>query len=330
MELIRNQMKRDGAVTSRLVPLRRALEGLARMTLPERVKKRLQPRLGKLWHHPPRPLRVPPEYSRNPTPSPAPRISIVTPSLNQASFLEHTMRSVVGQGYPNLEYVVQDGGSTDGSLDLLKRWDTHISAWESRSDHGQACALNLGFRKTGGEIMAYLNSDDVLLPGALNYVGEYFLRHPDVDVLYGHRILVDDDHQEIGRWILPPHDKTVIRWADFIPQQTLFWRRRVWEKVGGAIDETFQFAMDWDLILRFDQVGATFVRLPRFLAAFRVHPDQKTTANWDDLGNREVARIRRRCHGRDVTEEEIRDNVWNYLLYHVLIAVLYDGGVLRY
>ena len=199
-------------------------------------------------HHAPRPLMVPLSYLRSHVPARAPPISIVTPSFNQGNMLEQTIRSVLDQGYPALEYVVQDGGSTDASVGILRRYESRLTAWESAPDGGQAAAINRGFRRTSGDIMAYLNSDDLLLPGSLAYVADYFQRHPEVDVVYSHRVLVDELGSEIGRWVLPPHDGLAIAFADFIPQETMFWRRRAWEEVGGGVDESFRFAMDWDLI----------------------------------------------------------------------------------
>ena len=95
--------------------------------------------------------------------------------------------------------------------------------------------------------MAYLNSDDLLLPGALPTVAAYFAQHPEVEVVYGHRVVIDEAGDEIGRWVLPPHDDKALRWADYIPQETLFWRRSIWGKSGGRMDETFRFALDWEL-----------------------------------------------------------------------------------
>src|SRR5207302_369335 len=147
-----------------------------------------------------------------------------------------------------------------------------------------ANGLNVGFEHATGEIMAYLNSDDVLLPGALNYVANYFREHPEVDVVYGHRVVIDEYDQEIGRWVLPGHDDEVLSWADYVPQETLFWRRRIWEDAGGMIDESFRFAIDWDLLIRFRDAGARMARLPRFLGGFRVHPHQKTSKEMADIG----------------------------------------------
>src|SRR5262249_36979350 len=190
-------------------------------------------------------------------------------------FLERTLKSVLGQGYPRLEYIVQDGGSTDETAEVLERYRGLLHHCESAPDRGQAHAINLGFGHGTGEILAYLNSDDLLLPGTLHYVAHYFATHPEVDAVYGHRVLIDENDAEVGRWVLPPHNDALLSWADYVPQETLFWRRRIWDKVGASLDETFQFALDWDLLIRFRDAGARFVRLPRFLGGFRVHAQQK-------------------------------------------------------
>lgn len=277
------------------------------------------PKLGKLHHHPPIPLRIPAPYicaSRTEDPQ---TISVVTPSFQQALFLERTMESVLSQGYESLEYLVQDGGSDDGTVELLERYSGRLHGFESASDRGQAHAINRGFAKTSGEIMCWLNSDDLLLPGTLACVGDYFTHHPEVDVVYGNRVLIDQNDMEIGRWILPPHDNKVLSWADFIPQETLFWRRSVWEKAGGYVDEDFNFALDWDLLLRFRDVGARFVRLPRLLGAFRVHESQKTSADIHDTGFEEMARLRKRYTGLDnIDELRLRKAIAPYLIRHVV------------
>ena len=287
-------------------------------------------RLNRLVHYAPRPLRLPRRYYQPlPLPEPPPTISLVTPSFNQGRFLEATLRSVLDQNYPYLEYVVQDGGSTDETVQILERYRPRLHQVESRKDNGQAHAINLGFQKaTRGEIMAWLNSDDLLLPGTLHYVAAYFARYPEVDVVYGHRIIIDTHGREVGRWVLPPHDDTMLQWADYVPQETLFWRRRLWERVGG-IDESFHFAMDWDLLLRFREAGARFVRLPRFLGAFRVHADQKTNAELVDKGTPEMQRLRQRIHGREVTLEDIRRHMRPYMIAHVVYNRLYQIGLYR-
>jgi glycosyltransferase involved in cell wall biosynthesis len=287
------------------------------------VYQALKPRLGRLNQHPPRELQLPAKYYKKTFLTSAPKISIVTPSFNQREFIERTLKSVLDQSYPNLEFYVQDGASPDGTADVLARYSDRLAGWSSCPDNGQSHAINVAFATTSGEIMAWLNSDDILLPGALAYVADYFSRHPDVDVVYGYRILIDEHDQEIGRWIVPPHNGQILSWEDFIPQETMFWRRRIWEKAGGGIDESFRFAMDWDLLVRFRDAGARFVRLPRFLGGFRVHPRQKSSAEISNIGFQEMDRIRQQLLGRVPSRAEIQKAVRVYLLRHVLIDLVW-------
>ncbi len=294
-----------------------------------RCKNLFSPKLGQLYHYPPKPLLY-----KNTAPSvlkkaDIPRISIVTPSFNQGSYIERTIKSILDQNYPNLEYVIQDGLSSDNTVEIIQKYHTQLTHWESIQDNGQSHAINLGFAHCSGEIMAYLNSDDLLLPGSLNYIANYFMQHPEVDVVYGHRILIDENDLEIGRWILPSHSNAILSWADYIPQETLFWRRSLWEKVGG-IDESFKFAMDWDLILRFRDAGAKFKRLPKFMGAFRVHAAQKTSAAIDGTGIQEMARLRYRCLQYNPSHPKIHKHISIYLLRHLFYHNLYAMRIAHY
>lgn len=297
------------------------------------TKSRFTPKLGLLYHHPPKPLEIPKTYLQNnkaKNGKDLPTISIVTPSYNQANFLQKTIKSVLRQGYPNVEYIIQDGGSNDGTLKILKQYASKLKHFESRKDKGQAHAINLGFRHSSGEIMAYLNSDDVLLPGALWYVAKFFLNNPSIDVVYGHRVIIDAKGFEVGRWVLPPHENEVLLWADFVPQESIFWRRSIWEKAGGKMVENFQFALDWNMLIRFQEAGAKFRRLPRFLAAFRVHEDQKTAVHIGKRGIEEMNLIRKKIHGREVTNDQIARGLRRYLRKSVIFHKLYRLGLLRY
>jgi FkbM family methyltransferase len=284
----------------------------------DRLNAALQPRLGHLRQHAASPPVVPAGNRIVPALSATPVISLVTPSFNQGRFLGRTIASVLDQNYPALEYFIQDGGSTDDTLQVLHRYSTRLTGWQSAPDNGQSDAINKGFARARGEIMAWLNSDDILLPGSLHSVADYFNRHPDVDVVYGHRLLIDENDQMIGRWIMPAHDDAVLSWADYVPQETLFWRRRIWERVGGQVDDSFRFAMDWDLLLRFREAGAKFVRLPRLIGAFRVHEHQKTSSEFADAGQPEMARLRARVLGRVPDDLEIRQATADYLKKHVM------------
>jgi glycosyltransferase involved in cell wall biosynthesis len=239
------------------------------------------------------------------------------------------MRSVLEQRYPNIEYIVLDGGSTDGSLDIIRRYAGRLRHWSSQPDHGQAHAINLGFGQSKGEIMAWLNSDDLLLPGAVGEVVRHFQTHPDIDVVYGHRIVIDAQGAEVGRWILPRHSSAALLWRDWVPQETLFWRRRAWEKIGGAVDEGLAFAVDWDLLLRFQRAGVRFARLPRFLGAFRTHPQQKSLAWLEETGRSEFERIRLRYIGQGLPAIVARLASAAYLLRSIGHTCAYRLGVLN-
>lgn len=287
--------------------------------------------LGVLRHYDPRPIawdkKLP---SRGQLPDSAlPAMVIVTPSYNQDKFLESTILSVLNQNYPKLRYRVQDGGSKDRSVEVINRYADRLAGWHSGKDRGQSDAIRQGFDQLPGEpddVMAWLNSDDFVAPRALRFVAEYFVRHPKVDVVYGHRIIIDDHDREIGRWIMPPHDRASLEWIDYVPQETLFWRRRAWDAVGG-LDPTFQFALDWDLLARFQQAGARIVRLPYFLGCFRLHSEQKTSAHIHTTGHEEMTRIRTRIHGPNPDPSRIEHYARKARFQAALHARLHQLGV---
>jgi hypothetical protein len=288
----------------------------------------LRPPLWTFEQYSPKPLSINPRYGGEHIPSDAPSIAIVTPSYNQGNFLRATIESVLEQRYPNLKYHVQDGGSTDDTCNILQSYGPRLS-WVSERDTGQTQAINRGFARVGdGDIMAYLNSDDMLLPGTLNYVARKFQERPDVDVFYGHRVFVDRAGLEIGRAVLPGHSNKTLLWADYVPQETLFWRRRVWDVVR-PFDEAFSYALDWDFILRAQAAGFTFARLPRFLACFRVHEDQKT-AKLYEMGRGEMQVLRCRYLGYEPTQLQINRAVAPYLARQFIFHHLHRWGLLRY
>ncbi|MDB6116021.1 MAG: hyaD 2, partial [Lacunisphaera sp.] len=224
----------------------------------------------------------------------------------------------------------QDGSSTDGSPEIIREYAPRLHAGLSAPDGGQADAISRGFALTRGgpdDVMAWINSDDFYLPGALAFVADYFARHPEVDAIYGHRVVVDEKSREVARWFLPRHDRAVLRLNDFIPQETLFWRRRLWDRAGG-LDTSFKFAMDWDLLLRFQNAGARIVRVPYFLACFRVHAAQKTSAVMHDAGTREINLLRARANGREIPPAELETNprLLGYLRRSAFIEWLWRHG----
>jgi glycosyltransferase involved in cell wall biosynthesis len=258
-------------------------------------------------HHPPRAV-VPESFptARLETER-LPKFTIVMPSFQQAAFLEPAILSVLDQKGVRLDLIVEDGGSTDGSADLLRKHSPRLKHWASGPDKGQADAIARGFEHMEAgtdDVMAFLNSDDLFMPGALRFVGEYFARHPSIDVVYGHRVLIDEDGREVGRWFAPRRSCDDLRFQDLIPQETLFWRKRIWDRVGG-VDRSFQFSVDWDLLLRFTAAGARIARLPWFLGLFRLHPNQKSQARLVELGVPEMDRLRERSLGRVPLRAEI-------------------------
>jgi GT2 family glycosyltransferase len=265
-------------------------------------RRLLRPPMWTFEQHSPRQLS---ELSMPPAPAlPAkvPSIAIVTPSYNQARFLRFTIDSVLQQYYPKLFYHVQDGGSDDGSVDILKSYGDKFN-WRSSPDKGQSDAINLGFKGADCEIMGYLNSDDILLPGTIAYIANFFRTRPDVDIVYGHRVFIDSDGLEIGRAVLPAHSERALLYAGYIPQETMFWRRRVWDTIG-PIDTNFQYALDWEFMLRAHAAGFKFARARRFLACFRVHDRQKSTSNYD-ICRKEMSALRLKYLGHVPSQSEI-------------------------
>jgi glycosyltransferase involved in cell wall biosynthesis len=224
-----------------------------------------------------------------------PLVSVVTPSYNQARFLEETIQSVLDQDYPSVEYIVIDGGSTDGSLEIIQRYADRLGWWVSERDQGQTDALNKGFAQAKGEILAWLNSDDTYLPGAISEAVAFLETYPDVGLVYGDANLVDEQGSLIGKFPARQTDyRRLLRGYVHIPQQSAFFRADLWRQVG-PLDPSFYFAMDYDLWVRLARV-ATLVYYPRSWANFRLHGDAKT-ASADDRCWPEMLRVHRREGG---------------------------------
>jgi glycosyltransferase involved in cell wall biosynthesis len=225
-----------------------------------------------------------------------PRVSIITPSFNQAKFLRRTVESVLSQDYQNIEYIIIDGGSTDGSLEIIKDYESQLAYWESIPDHGQTDAINKGFAKASGKYLAWLNSDDIYQPGAITEAVNYLENHPDVGMVYGDCTFIDAQDQRIGLFPAAQTDYARLRRGYVhIPQQSSFFRADLWKKVG-PLDPSFYFAMDYDLWVRLAG-EAPLVYLPGHLwASFRLHGDAKTIAA-DDRCWPEMLRVHYREGG---------------------------------
>jgi glycosyltransferase involved in cell wall biosynthesis len=216
------------------------------------------------------------------------KVSIITPSYNQASFLEQTMRSILDQGYSNLEYLLVDGASTDGSQEILKKYTGQLTWYVSEPDSGQAEAINKGFLRATGDIVAWLNSDDIYLPGTIEQVVSVFDQFPEVGLLYGDVLAINERGETTNQ--LKYKDLTLSDLAAFhvIGQPSVFMRRDILEKVG-YLDDTYHFLLDHHLWLRIAQV--TKIRhIPSMLSAARFHPESKNVSQAAEF-SQEVFRI---------------------------------------
>ena len=211
-----------------------------------------------------------------------PLISLVTPSFNQAQFLEQTLLSVLNQDYPRLEYIVIDGQSVDGSADIIRRYNSQLKYWVSEPDHGQAAAINEGFSHSSGEILGWLNSDDVLAPDALDLVGRIFARYPQIAWLTGLGTIIDASNRRIrtssrtGKFpFFAKRGWYHGRLLGFIRQESTFWRRGLWLQAGGHVNEELKYGIDFDLWQRF-AAHADLVTVHAHIAGYRRHSEQKT------------------------------------------------------
>ena len=222
-----------------------------------------------------------------------PKVSIVTPSYNQASYIERNILSVLNQGYPNLEHIVMDGGSKDGTVAILRKY-RHLK-WVSRKDNGQSDAINRGFRRAKGEIIGWLNSDDTYNPGAVNAAVGFFKSHPDCDILYSRVNVIDENDRKIGDHFIFPHSRFVqLNMNNCIPQQGVFFRRKILDEVG-YLDESLNFVMDYEFWVR---IGAKkkFAMVPGTWANFRVAQGTKTSESYDRFFN-ETLEVNRKYGG---------------------------------
>lgn len=202
-------------------------------------------------------------------------VSVITPSFNQGSFIETTIQSVLGQNIPGLEYIVVDGGSTDETVSILKKYQERLR-WVSEKDEGQADAVNKGINVTSGDIIGWLNADDIYYPGVIEKIRHYFAAHPSVDVVYGDAWEIDSGGGIIGKYLTEPWDLQRLFNHCFISQPAVFFRRRVPARYG-LLDRKLHFCMDYEYWLRLGLKGANIAYLPQVLAAMRIHSDAKSS-----------------------------------------------------
>jgi glycosyltransferase involved in cell wall biosynthesis len=226
-----------------------------------------------------------------------PRIALVTPVFNSGSYIEATIRSVLAQGYPNLDYFIVDGGSTDGTLEIIRKYESRISGWISEPDKGMYDAINKGFARTSGEVMGWISATDMLQIGGLGVTGSVFGDLPEVEWITGRRTVFNEEGMTIQ---VDP----VLRWSRHrfligaskrhIQQESTFWRRSLWEKAGGRVDADWRYASDFELWVRFFR-HAQLYSVEALIGGFREHADSnslqdlaKFNARCDEIAKREL------------------------------------------
>jgi len=242
-----------------------------------------------------------------------PRVSIVTPSYNQGQFIEKTIRSVLCQDYSNLEYIVVDALSNDQTIEILQKYDNYIDIVIVEKDNGQADALNKGFGVCTGDILAYLNSDDCYISKeVISQVVNYFNNYPDIDVVYGQRKFINENGEFVHCYPYKPFSKNNLYLSDYIPQECTFWRRSIFEKSGFFIDDSFHFAMDYELWLRFLKYDANFFSVSDFFGLFRYYDSQKSISQWHTVGLPEIAKVHNIYTDKYIPEKEMVDYYYEH------------------
>lgn len=264
-----------------------------------------------------------------------PRITVVTPSYNQSQFLEETICSVIGQDYPNLEYIIIDGESTDGSREIIERYSRWIKFWVSEKDDGQADAIHKGFQRATGDILCWLNSDDVFIPGALWQVAKFFAARPAMECAVGGVLWIDGSGQSLwDNWGVPvakmPGINTrnrLLYWGQYAcPQMSTFWRSSAYCRVGG-LDTQMQYCMDRDLFIRFAH-EKPFGCISYFLSCYRVHVGSKGTnlqnvrSQEDDFivrkyGKETIGQLRNRMNRAYYASDVFLRKWWLRFTHHV-------------
>lgn len=207
-----------------------------------------------------------------------PRITVITPSFNQGEYLEQTILSVLSQAYPNLEYIIIDGGSTDNSIEIIKKYSDKLSYWHSKKDNGQSNAINIGFQKSTGDILCWLNSDDIFFPGIFTKITSYFININQPEIVYGNSL-----HYTLGKKKARGSDVIVstnnleLEICDYIIQPSSFWTRIAWLS-NGPLNEKYTYGFDWEWYIRLKKANTRFIPVIDYLSIYRLHNQQKSTS----------------------------------------------------
>jgi glycosyltransferase involved in cell wall biosynthesis len=255
-----------------------------------------------------------------------PKISIVVPTYQQGVFIERTLVSIINQGYPNLEIIVVDGGSTDETKSIINKYRSHIAIFISEKDNGQTDAIAKGFRLATGEVITWMNSDDTYTPCAFKTVANYFKKNPQVEFLYGNRDLIDENDQVIARRRQPDFNMGVMLYAHMtVPQVSAFWKRCLYERTGG-MNTSLRFCMDYDLFIRLSRESPP-QHIPEILGNFRIHGDSKTS-NLEHVRLAEDRQLQERYCRIKPDSLFFKPTRWFYIAVLILIFIR-NGGFLE-
>lgn len=236
------------------------------------------------------------------------KISIITPSYNQGEYLEQTILSVLGQEYPGLEYIIMDGGSTDNSVDIIRKYESRLTYWQSCGDRGQADAINQGFARATGDVLAWLNSDDMYLPGTLSRIRAAVQGNgPDTpQIIFGNCLHMNmiNPKEAYGSDVRHAFATHAIELNDFIVQPSSFWTRKTFALVG-ELSTDLHFAFDWEWFIRARRAGVSFFPVDDFLSVYRVHERHKT-ATGGDQRIQEIATVYGRYSSPAIAESYVR------------------------
>ena len=261
-----------------------------------------------------------------------PKISVITPTFNQGAFIEKTINSVLSQNYPNLEFIIIDGGSTDNTVEIIKKYENHLTYWVSEPDRGQSHAINKGMAIATGEILTWLNSDDWYLPDTLQRFAELFQQNPDVGMIVGAGSMVDLTGNRVN-YIKPNSDinlNSLYQWlsgGDFL-QPSSAYSRKAWE-LGGPIDESIHIALDVDLWLRMAKQGVKFLSINELFSEALIHPNAKTTA-FEDLMILDCSMVIIQHGGKQYVEKRLVDMVNKYCWYKKNYQAIIDNPVIKF
>jgi glycosyltransferase involved in cell wall biosynthesis len=265
-----------------------------------------------------------------------PKISIVTPSYNQAEFLERTILSILNQNYPNLEYIIIDGNSSDESVKIIEKYQKYLTYWVSEPDKGQADALNKGFRKATGDLVAWQNSDDVYLMGALKKIAQEWKQRRGVDIFFGNIYLINKEDNILKEMRFIPFSVDHLIVYDWnLSSQAVFWKRSVFD-IGGFLEDSYEVLFDWDWFIRLGLLKLKFSFIKNFLGAYRIHDKSKLSIILRDERKalkKEIKEKNRVKNHNNVRLFIIKQIIFMRRVFYYIVqgdfAYLYDGVLRR-